>query len=172
MTGLQRDQDFGVGRSDCPAVAVGKVDAAGRQTDVVENARELRGRDVLANDAFNLIGEGGGRFDPGAGLRPHMQTNLARVNRREEVLAEEWNERKAREAKDQKAEREKAAVLQTEAQHARVPFPQHVEAALETVVNAREHAGPLLRLRVLPPLHFSAQQIHDERRDERSREEI
>ena len=53
-------------------------------------------RDLVTNDAFNLIGQGSCRFDPGAGLGAQMQPELARVDRWEEVLAELRNERETR----------------------------------------------------------------------------
>jgi len=44
---------------------------------------------------------------------------------------------------DQKADRKGAPVLQTQAQQIRIPFPQSLEAVLETTVNAGEQAGLL-----------------------------
>src|SRR5258708_31412006 len=109
---------------------------------------------MLPDDALNLIGERCGRFDPGAGLRAQMQKNLAGVHRRKEVTAEEWNERQARAAEDQESRRKHAPALQAEPEQIRVPLPQPVETVLEAVMNAGEHTAPLLRLRVLAPLHF------------------
>src|ERR1700674_5892080 len=91
MRGLEGDQDLRVRAADRAAVAVGEIDATGREANIIENAGEICGRYVLENDAFNLIGEGGGRFDSRARLCTHVQTDLARVDRREEVLAAQWN---------------------------------------------------------------------------------
>src|SRR6267143_2323733 len=172
MLGLERNQDFRVRRADSAAVAVGKIDSAGRQADVIENAREFRGRYLPANYALNLIGEGCGSFDAAAGLGAHMQTDLAGVDRRKEVLPEDGNESETRHAKDEKAGGEGAPVLQAQAEQVRILVPQRLEAVLETTVYAREKSGPLLRLGVLALFHFGAQQIHDERGNQRSREEI
>ncbi len=63
-------------------------------------------------------------------------------------------------------------MLQTQREHVRILLPQRVEAVLETMVNTSEKAGLLLRLGVLACFDLGAHQVHDERRNEGSREEI
>src|SRR5690349_961908 len=101
MLGLQRNQDLRIGSADCSAIAVRKIDSAGRQANIVEDAGEFRRWYLLANDAFNLVVEASGIFDSSAGLCSRVEPNLAGVDRREEVLAKQWNKSEARHAKDQ-----------------------------------------------------------------------
>src|SRR6202022_4428888 len=54
----------------------------------------------------------------------------------------------------------------------RILLPQSLKTALETTVNPREKAGPLLRLGVLVLFHLGAQQVHGERRNQCPGEEV
>ena len=76
-----------------PELAVGHVDAADRQADVVNDAIEFVGRDGLPDRLLDLIAELGGLLDPGADLSAQMQFDLATVDRREEVLTQERHQR-------------------------------------------------------------------------------
>src|ERR1700676_929800 len=60
---LKRDQDFRIEVTHCFAIAVGKIDSAGRQADIVENATEFRSWYQLANDVFRLTGDPSRLFD-------------------------------------------------------------------------------------------------------------
>src|SRR5207245_10861432 len=83
-----------------------------------------------------------------------------------------WNESESEEAKDEEAAGKDSPVLQAQPPQVRILFSQRLEAVLETVVNAREKAGPLLRPGVPVFFHFGAQQIHHERWNEGSGKEI
>ena len=51
----QADQNVGVRRSGRGGIAVRKVDAAVRQADVVDDAGDFAGRNLLAYEAFNAV---------------------------------------------------------------------------------------------------------------------
>ena len=60
---VQRDQDFAIAIPDSGAVAEGQVEAAGRQTDIVENGVDL----IARNDA------GGSRLPPARTRAPSLR---------------------------------------------------------------------------------------------------
>src|SRR5690242_9112514 len=86
--GLELNEDFGVAGADGAGIAVAQVDAAVRQTDVVEHRDNLFSRNGLANHLVDFIGEARGFFNPQAGARAHVQANLAGIDGRKEVAAE------------------------------------------------------------------------------------
>ena len=88
MRRLHRHQDLPVRRPDGHVVAQGEVDVV-RQADVVGDHRQLVGRDHLADVVLDLLEIDFCLFDPGAGRRAHVQSELAGVHRREEVAADE-----------------------------------------------------------------------------------
>ena len=53
---------------------------------------EFVGRDNPVDRLADAVASSGGLLDPRAGLRPHMQLDLAAVDGREEVLAERRGE--------------------------------------------------------------------------------
>ena len=85
---LEADQDVGVLDADRSRVVVGHVDAADAEADIVDDAVQLVGGDDLVDRRADPVGELGGFLDPRAGLRPHVDLDLAAVDAREEVLAE------------------------------------------------------------------------------------
>ena len=63
-----------------------RVQARVGQADVIDDSDQLAGGNLAADYIFDLIAQARGFFDAGAGLRAHMQLELAAINRREEVL--------------------------------------------------------------------------------------
>ena len=89
MAFLQGYQHIGICGADRAAIAVGHVDAAVRQPDVVDDIVHLAGRDDLADGLLNKIAQTGSLLDPGARRGADMHENLAGIDGWEEVLAEE-----------------------------------------------------------------------------------
>ena len=81
--------DVGVGGTNRRRGGVGQIEAGVRQADVVDDVHELAGGNVLADGGIDVIAEGGSFFNAGAGVRADVNLEAARVNRGEEVLAEE-----------------------------------------------------------------------------------
>ena len=92
MAGLERDEHFAVERADGGGVGEGEVDAADGQADVVEHEVEFVGRDDLADDVLDLGKAAFGFLDAGAARRADVEAELAGIDLREEVAAEEGNE--------------------------------------------------------------------------------
>src|SRR5579862_8512523 len=86
MFRLQGDQDLRVEVADGFAVAVGEIDSAGGQTNVIENAAQLRRRNDPADYVFGLACDSCGLFDASAGGRAEMQAQLAGIDAGKEVL--------------------------------------------------------------------------------------
>ena len=92
VVGLQGDEDLAVGGRHQRCIAEGEVDAAGRQTDVVDHAIDLVGGDRLANDVLDL-GETARRFfEACAGGSADVQPQLPGIDGREEVHADQPEE--------------------------------------------------------------------------------
>ena len=74
---LQADQDVGVEDADRAGVAVRDVDAADRQADVVDDAREPIRRNDRADLLFDLIGQARRFLDSGSGRCAHVNSDRA-----------------------------------------------------------------------------------------------
>src|SRR5437016_2675884 len=101
MFGLKRDQDFRVTTGDGFSITVRKIDSAGRQANIIEDAAELRRRYDAANPVFRLVCNTRSFFDASAGLGSQMESKLASVNRRKEVLPQTAGQSQACQAKQQ-----------------------------------------------------------------------
>jgi len=108
----QGDVDVAVLRADAAGVAVGLVDAADRQADVVDNGRQLIRRDGLANGLLDMVEQGGGVLQPRADRRAHMQRHLAGIDAREEVRSQEGRQTEGQHDETQEAGDEHAAPRQ------------------------------------------------------------
>src|SRR5437868_11730161 len=85
---IQRDQYLGIGRSNGSAGAVGSIDGAEGQTDVVQNRDQLVLRNLLAQRLLDFIAKTSCFFDARSRARAQMQTEDSSVDAGEEILAE------------------------------------------------------------------------------------
>src|SRR5581483_5818448 len=88
MPGCERYEDVGVLRANRRRIAVGKIDSAVGQADVVDDAGKLPGRDVLPNFVFDAVAQRCCFFNASAGWSANMQREFAAVYSREKVLAQ------------------------------------------------------------------------------------
>ena len=79
----QRHHDVGVAGADRRRVAVGQVEAAVGQADVVDDPAHLVVRHHLADHPFDAVAQDRRLLDAGAGRGAHVQLELAAVDRRE-----------------------------------------------------------------------------------------
>ena len=172
MICAKRDQDFRIGVAHGLAVAIGQIDAAGRQADVVQNSAELRSRDYSSNDVFGAACDARGFLDARAGLRPKMKTELAGIHGGKEVLTQPGDKQQAGQAKSKQARGEQFAVIEAELQEAGIAAAKRFESALKGMMDPREHASPVILFRMLVPGGFFLHQVHHQRRHKRSREEV
>ena len=105
------DENIGVAGADRRGIAVGKIDAAVGQADVVDNADQFGLRNLLANVGFHAIAERGGFFDARAGGSAHVQLEFAAIHGREKVLAEQRKQREGKHAGSQETDGEEHAVV-------------------------------------------------------------
>ena len=84
----QRDHNVRIFRPDWRRTAVGKVDAAVGQSDVVDNSAKLGWRYLVANLGFHAVTQSGRLFNTHAGRSTKMQCEFATVYGWEEVLSQ------------------------------------------------------------------------------------
>src|SRR5438552_17769216 len=87
---------MGIGRPCGSGIAVGKIDAAVRQSDIVDNACNLIGRNLLAIETLDAVRETCGLLNARAGASTDMQFELTRVNFEEEVTTQPGQEQNGR----------------------------------------------------------------------------
>lgn len=125
-----------------PANGVTKheVDAADRNTDVLDDRGELGRRYDLANVFLGLREQPRGLFDAGARRCSHVKAKLTRIDVREEVTTEEWNERYRDGAQAEEGTDEDSPPLEQSREHADVRLAQPLERARR--MRARGRIGP------------------------------
>ena len=106
-------------------------------------------------------------LDARAGLRPHVEHELAAVSAREEVLTEKGHQRGGRETAQEEHRDEEVTTGDQRGEQAVVYRTNPLEATLERSLQARERVArrteaPVLRLH----------QIHGQRRHERPRQYV
>jgi hypothetical protein len=84
----ERHQDVGIAGADGRRRAVGEINGAIGQSDIVYDARQFAGGDFLADRIFHQVAQTGGFFDASAGRSAQMEGELAGINPREEVLTD------------------------------------------------------------------------------------
>src|SRR5277367_6478653 len=92
MLGRERYKNVCVRRAHGCRVAVGKINAAIRQTNVVDDALDLRRRNLLPNRPLDQVAKVGGFFNAHYRGSTHMKLESAAVNAGEEVPAEPGNQ--------------------------------------------------------------------------------
>src|SRR5467141_3657685 len=113
---FQLNEDFRVGTSDGAGVAVGEVDAAVGQADVVENRRQFVFRNGFPDDAIDLVGETRRFFNAQSGASTHVQTDLAGIDIGEKIAAKHADEQEGESAKRKKADGEEPGRMERKAQ--------------------------------------------------------
>src|SRR6266571_1086768 len=103
----QLDKNLRVGRSDGAGVAVGQVNAAVGQANVVQDGRDLVFGNRFADDSIDLIGKARGFLDAQAGARAHVQADLAGVDFWKEVAPEHADQQERENAETEKTGGEK-----------------------------------------------------------------
>ena len=149
---LQLDLDVAVLRADHAGVVVGHVDAADRHADVVGQRVDLAGRDDLADRLLDVGELVGGLLDAGADLGADVHQDLAGIDGREEVAAEERHQQERHRDEAEEAGHEQRPVAQRHRQQAAVAGAEalepRLEAALERTSGLRDGGGsPLVMAR-------------------------
>jgi hypothetical protein len=132
---LERDQDVAVGSRHERRVAEGQVDAASRQADVVEHGVDLVGRDDLPDHVLDVGEAARGFLQAGAVRRSDVQAELPCVDRREEVHADQPEEREGDRHEAGEDAGHDAPVRERPREERAVPVPQALEAPVECLVH-------------------------------------
>src|SRR5271167_2272020 len=105
--GLELNQDFPVGGADGAGIAVRKVKTGIGQADIIENRNEFLLRDRTTYLCIDLIGELRGFLDAEPRPGAIVETNLAGIDAREEIAAQEKNQacRKHAEAQEEQSKK-------------------------------------------------------------------
>src|SRR5216683_2387713 len=107
------DHDVRVSGSNRRRIAVGEVDAAIRQSDVVDHSRELGGWYLIADLGLHAVTQGGRLFNTQAGRSAEMQRKFAAVHGWEEVLSQPRVKPEGEYAHGEKGAGKNAAVTDT-----------------------------------------------------------
>ena len=91
---LEADEDFGIGFADHAGIAVGGVDGAVEQADVVEHVAEIFRRNDAADQVVDIVAFAGGFLDALAGASAHVQADQAGVHAGEEIAAQHQRNRR------------------------------------------------------------------------------
>src|SRR4029077_13723723 len=95
MALLQRDLDHAVIYSDRRAIGECQIIGACRQSDIVDDQAAVLFRNDLANLVLDRLEYCLGAFDPGPGGRANVKLDLATVDDREKVAADEGEQHRA-----------------------------------------------------------------------------
>ena len=88
MAFFESDEDVGIAGPDGSRRAVGEIDTAVGQADVVDDALHFLRRNHLADQGLHVIAQSGCLLDAQPGPRTQVQLDLPRIHHGEEVLAE------------------------------------------------------------------------------------
>src|SRR5277367_4415597 len=133
----ERDLDVGVSGADRRGVGVGGVESAVGQADVVDDGDDLLLRDRLPYGVVDPVADGGHVFDAGSGAGAHVNLELATIDGREEVLAEEGIEHcSGDDGEDGKQNKKDNGVGQTGLKNAVIAAAEFLEVMLEAKLKA------------------------------------
>src|SRR6476646_2338108 len=88
MLRCERDHDVRILGSNRRRIAVGKIDAAIGQANVIYDAAQLLRWDLLSNFIFHAVTRGSGFFNAGSSWSTHMECEFAGIHRREKILSQ------------------------------------------------------------------------------------
>src|SRR5438270_9170681 len=105
MLRLKGHQNFRIEGAYRFAIAIGKIDPAGGQADVIQDAAQFRWWYQSPNHVLRLARNARSFFDARTCPGAQVKTQLAGVHRGKEVLPQMCDERQTCQAKDQKTAR-------------------------------------------------------------------
>src|SRR6185437_13447118 len=112
MAGLQVYQNVRIRGADGGGAAVGEIDAAVRNANVVNYAFHFAGGDLFANGIFDQVTDSRGLLDASASAGADVQFELAAVNRGEKVFADPGNQNEGNRAGGGESHQEQLAMVQ------------------------------------------------------------
>src|ERR1700674_4189558 len=114
VIGRERNQNVSIFGSNRGGIAVGQIDPAVRDPDVVDDAGNFLRRNLSSNFGVHAVAQGRYIFDACPGWRSQMKLELSTVHRWEKILAQKWENDDDREyAGGKEARDENPAMRQT-----------------------------------------------------------
>ena len=169
---VERDEDLPFRWRNRDVVAQRQVDVV-RHADVVADHVDLAGRYHLTDVVFDLLEIDLRLLDPRARRAPHVQAELSRVDSREEVTADEREQRHRQDREREEPRHRPLAVLEHPVKCAFVGIAEPEEGGFKATRDAVEQGTTLLAARQrFPCPYFGGHQVPEHRRDQRAREEI
>ena len=158
MARVQRDVDLAIGRRDHRRIAQRQVDGTDGDAKNVDDRAQFLRWDFVADGVNNAREVAFSLFDARSRRAAHVQPQLAGIDGRKEVAADERRQRGRHPDKDQEDSDGNGATSQHPGKDAR-------ETALKSDEGAIDDAGPVF-------VTLGGQQVLDKRRHQRARQEI
>src|SRR5271165_6545163 len=169
MIGQQRDQNVGVHGADGRGSAVGQIDGAVGEPDVIDDRAQVPRRDDAAQGFLDLVANFRGLFNASAGFGSHVQLELPAIADREEVLSQPGNEQKRYRADRQESRDEYGAVMNAGGDEAEITSASALKSAFE---RALETGGKIPGGWFSGMMFARLEQIHGEGGDQGSRKDV
>ena len=138
VVGLEGDLNIAILRADGAAAAVGHVDAAQRNPDVVDDGVQLLGRDDFTNARLDPVEGRGAFFNARAQRQAHMQRQSPGVGGRKEVLAQARQQHERGQHAGHEAQQKTLAMGQGQFQHAVISIAHGRETPLEPLLETQQ----------------------------------
>ena len=147
---FQADLNIAILRADGAAAAVGHVDAAERNANIIDDGVQLFGGDDLADPRFDAVERRGAFLDARAQGQAHMQGQGTRIGGREKVLAQARQQQERRQYARQEPDNEALACPQCQRQQAMVGVTDIGKVPLESLLKVQHRLQQrIARFRVL-----------------------
>src|SRR5437868_11807276 len=153
MLNRQCHHNVGVRCTDWRGIAVGEIDTAIGESNVVNDVLNLARRNLSANRPLHLIAKVGRFFNAHSGGSAHMQLEGAGVNAGKEVPAQPWDQNCQRGKRTrEEGDEESAPMMETDFQQATIALTESFEGFLETLLQAHQGiaAGSISSLLLSP----------------------
>ena len=111
MLRRERDHDVRILRPNRSRIAVGKIDTAIGQANVIDDAGKLLRRDLLADFVFHAVTQSSCFFNAHSGWGSQVQRKLATIHRWKKVLSQPREQSEGEEAGREEAGNKNAAVI-------------------------------------------------------------
>ena len=131
------DHNVGVRCTHWRGIAVGEIDAAVRQANVVNDVLNFARWNLAANRPLDLIAKVGGFFNAHSGRSTHMKLETAGVNAGKEIPAQPRDQNyQGAETARKKRNQENAPMMETSFQHSAIALTKSFEGFLETLLQS------------------------------------
>src|SRR5258708_4424185 len=164
----QGHKNVRIRRSHRRRIAVGEIDTAIWQADVINDALDLSCRNLLSNRLLDLVAKVGRLFNSHSRRSAHVKLESAAVHAGKEIPAQPRNQNDHRaDTEHEECNQKNKPVMETNLQQATKAVPELLEGCLKTLLQAHERiaAGGGFLL-------FSPQQVLYHRWNDGPRKEI